>query len=319
VGGLGHATSLPLTWPRLAAVAAFVFWAILTSPLAGADASVYYAAGERLNAGHELYAISPGDRAIPLLPEYGMYPLLSPPLMAVIFRPLALLPIELARGVWVAAQIVVVAVTIAVLARDRGSAVTAILLSLGLGLTVVGNVNTFVLAGAVVAWRYRARPHVGALVALLAAVKLLPIALLSFMIAQRDGRHLTWFAVGGTLAASLSIVGAGWDAHVMYLEVVRTAPPQPGSFADVTGIRWLNTAIFVAGVILAALLPAAASFRTAIVTMVFGAPGMGPAAASQLLAVEAQDGLTIRQRLPVWILAGVAVGPSLLQVALTIL
>jgi hypothetical protein len=59
------------------------------------DAIVYLAGGERLNAGHLLYALSPGDRIVGIKPPFWTVPILSPPFMAVLFRPLALLPPDL--------------------------------------------------------------------------------------------------------------------------------------------------------------------------------------------------------------------------------
>src|SRR5205823_2822366 len=58
------------------------------------DAYTYLAAGQRLNAGHQLYALSPGDNPVQLNPPYWTVPLLSPPFMAVLWRPLALLPMD---------------------------------------------------------------------------------------------------------------------------------------------------------------------------------------------------------------------------------
>ena len=53
------------------------------------DAGNYYAAGERLNVGHSLYAYGPGDRhELELL--FGLpSPYLYPPLIGVLFRPVA--------------------------------------------------------------------------------------------------------------------------------------------------------------------------------------------------------------------------------------
>ena len=65
----------------------------------GGDSWNYLAAGERLNAGHPLYALVPGDRPVPIVPPYWTVPLLSPPLIAVIWRPLALLG-EPAMTLW---------------------------------------------------------------------------------------------------------------------------------------------------------------------------------------------------------------------------
>src|SRR5438105_1609964 len=60
------------------------------------DTGTYLGAGERLNAGHEVYSLKVGDRPIPLL---WKYPLLYPPLIAVLWRPLALLG-DLAKYGW---------------------------------------------------------------------------------------------------------------------------------------------------------------------------------------------------------------------------
>ena len=68
-------------------------------------AYVYLAAGERLNAGHPLYALSPGDRPLGMQPPYWTVPLLSPPPIAVLFRPLAALPNELGGDGWWAIEI----------------------------------------------------------------------------------------------------------------------------------------------------------------------------------------------------------------------
>ena len=50
------------------------------------DAFTYLSAGERLNAGHLLYALSPGDRPVGLHPPFWTVPLVSPPPIAVVFR-----------------------------------------------------------------------------------------------------------------------------------------------------------------------------------------------------------------------------------------
>jgi hypothetical protein len=68
-----------------------------TDPLA--DVRAYYEAGARLNRGEPLYDGSAGAPG-------GLY--LYPPLIAVLFRPLALLPFAVAAGVW---EVVVVAAT----------------------------------------------------------------------------------------------------------------------------------------------------------------------------------------------------------------
>ena len=62
---------------------------VTTDPLA--DARLYYDAGTRLNNGQPLYVPSPD-------PAIGPY--INPPLLAIAFRPLALLPFPAAAAIW---------------------------------------------------------------------------------------------------------------------------------------------------------------------------------------------------------------------------
>ncbi|MGH2513320.1 MAG: hypothetical protein ACRDGQ_11595, partial [Candidatus Limnocylindrales bacterium] len=79
----------------------------------GSDPSNYSAAGLRLNAGHALYGpLLAGDRAVPGYPELYPAPLLSPPLVAVIWRPLALLPGEVAMTAWWAGGLIIVSLIV---------------------------------------------------------------------------------------------------------------------------------------------------------------------------------------------------------------
>src|SRR5688572_26142730 len=64
------------------------------------DAFTYLAAGERLNAGHILYGLSPGDRPIHVEPPYWTVPLVTPPIIGVVWRPPAAFIGEPAIGVW---------------------------------------------------------------------------------------------------------------------------------------------------------------------------------------------------------------------------
>ena len=68
----------------------------------GTDGSNYYAAGERLNAGHQLYQLQAGDRPVANSdqPNPWSAPLLSPPPIAVVWRVLALLPGDLSKYLW---------------------------------------------------------------------------------------------------------------------------------------------------------------------------------------------------------------------------
>jgi len=69
----------------------YLFWLHVTTDPLG-DVRAYYDAGARLNAGLPLY--QPG--ADPDLAQFYRYP----PLLAIVFRPLALLPFDVAAGIW---------------------------------------------------------------------------------------------------------------------------------------------------------------------------------------------------------------------------
>jgi hypothetical protein len=94
------------------------------------DAFTYLAAGERLNAGHMLYALSPGDRPVDLNPPYWTVPLLSPPPIAVLFRAFAALPPDTGAYAWWALQLVALAVSLVMLGR-RKPMLTAVAMLLG--------------------------------------------------------------------------------------------------------------------------------------------------------------------------------------------
>src|SRR2546422_8089527 len=65
-------------------VAVFVIYYGLTRDHFFGDSYTYLAAGERLNASHPLYALSPGDRQVAILPPFWTAPLVSPPFIAVL-------------------------------------------------------------------------------------------------------------------------------------------------------------------------------------------------------------------------------------------
>jgi MFS family permease len=275
-----------LTWQRVLALGAAMFFAILTSRLIGTDAATYYAAGERLNTGHSLYVLSPGDRYVPLNPPYWTAPLLSPPLIAVLFRPLALLPIDLAVRLFVGLEVLGIAAVITSLVQDRRTALIAIAMSVSLGLAMVlGNVNGLLLVGYVVVWRFRDRPWIGAVVAVMGVVKIVPFVLIAFLATRRDRRTWAWFLAGLLGAISVSVLGAGWHAHLDYLGVLATSHAQPLSLPDLLGTPWISPAILLGGTIVAAFLPSAWSFRVGIATIVIGTPAVGVAIASQLFAI----------------------------------
>jgi hypothetical protein len=274
-------------WAQLAAVGAVLFWAaVLGWNLVGHDALTYLAAGERLNAGHPLYALGPGDRVVDTAPPY-FGPLLSPPLIAVLFRPIALVGMT---GMWAWTIGAGLAVTAAAwyVARSVAGLMSVLLLSFGLGIAAIsGNVSSVFLLGYLAIWRWRDQPLIGVLIGVMGAVKLLPFVFVGFLVAGRRWRAIGWCAATVAVALAVSILGAGWDNTIAYLGVARDALPQPISLAYATGLPWLSPAILAAGTLGAVMMPERAAFQVCIVAIVLGAPVLTWREMAALIALTA--------------------------------
>jgi hypothetical protein len=196
----------------------------------------YLAAGERLNDGHALYALSPGDRQVITVPPYWSVPLLAPPPIAVAWRPLAALG---PSSMWLWGLLCLAGVVGACiyLAR-RGADWFVAILATSLSLTALsGNASAVVLPMLLGTWVFRDRPWiVGTLIAGAVAIKLTPIVLLIWLAGTRR-----WRAIGATLVAGLailliSIVGAGPSSYSDWLAGATAAAPSPSAIATALGI-----------------------------------------------------------------------------------
>ena len=234
----------------VAAVAVRAFGFDPTAP--GSDAWNYLAAGERLNAGHPLYALSVGDRNVPLAPPYWSVPLLAPPPIAVLWRPLALLG-EPAMGLWAGAGLVATVTTAAALLAGGGLIAAAIVavMSAALALQALsGNVNGLLFLALVLVWVGRNRaPLVGALLGIAIAVKLTPAILVVWLVTARR-----WRAVGATMVALaligiVSLAGAGLQNHLDWLAAVPRSAPAPMSVAALTGLPSFAVVLLAAALV----------------------------------------------------------------------
>ncbi|MDQ2964859.1 MAG: glycosyltransferase 87 family protein [Chloroflexota bacterium] len=90
-----------------------------------ADVRAYYDAGARLNAGLGLYDQAAGTNDA----EFYRYP----PLLAIMFRPLALLPFEVAAAIWEGVVVGAFALTLRRIGLDRRALVAIGLLGLPIG------------------------------------------------------------------------------------------------------------------------------------------------------------------------------------------
>jgi alpha-1,2-mannosyltransferase len=255
------------------------------------DAFIYQAAGERLNAGHLLYAISPGDRPIGIEPPYWTVPLLSPPPIAVVFRPLAAIPADLGVYLWWAASVSAIAVAIGLMMRRRPVLVSIAVIALSVPLAYeigVGNLNGFVLLGLILTWRATAMGDErtsGMLSGVLAAFKLTPVLLGWWLLTSGRWRAVGWALAAGLVVLAVSIVGAGLDAHLAYLGVVRDTSAAGARPLSLTGMaafvgmapgvaNLLPTVALGVGVVTVALLRKRPDlgFIVTILTMIFGSP-----------------------------------------------
>jgi alpha-1,2-mannosyltransferase len=205
------------------------------------DAFTYLAAGERLNAGHALYALVPGDRPVDLNPPFWTVPLLSPPPIAVVFRPLALLGDAGAYVWWLLCLAVIGATGIALLRRQP---VIIGLATLVLSIPVVyeigvGNLNGVVVGGLVLGWVLLVRGRddlAGVVLALVTALKLTPAIFLWWLVVRGRWRAARWFLAAGIAALAVSVLGAGIGAHLEYLSIIRNTATVGTSNLSIAGL-----------------------------------------------------------------------------------
>ncbi len=276
------------------ALAAVMIWVLVTGLFAqvGYDAITYLAAGERLNAGHLLYALQAGDRYVAANPPYWTAPLLYPPLIGVLWRPLAALPAMSGIVIFLVADAIAMLWAVFYVLRGLRPAAIAIVAacSIGIGLQLtIGNIAGFFVAGMVICWVYRDRPWIGALVGLMVILKITPAVFVFWLIGQRNWRALAWCAGAVVVGLVVGIAGAGIDAHLAYLDVLRSAVPQPWSLSGMTHIGAATTIAEVVGCIAILLTRknAALSYRVAVLTMVLGSPAIGFQTPALLIALVA--------------------------------
>jgi hypothetical protein len=264
----------PLRWVVALAAAGVMLWTISGLLPYGAawDAPTYLAAGERLNAGHELYALGPGDRPVAEAEKFHS-PLLSPPLVAVVWRPLALLG-EISMVYWWLACLAAIAVVFSVVI-GRGTVVGVVgLLVLATPLAwemLAANMNGLILLGLASAWLLHERGHdraAGVVIGVMTVAKLWPgLVLFALPIRAFPGA-----IVGAGAAAIVSVLGAGVSNHLAYLSVGSDVSPSPLSLPGITGIPWpVLAAAGLVGVLALRKRPRQA-WVVAIVTMVLASP-----------------------------------------------
>jgi hypothetical protein len=262
------------------------------------DVINYLAAGQRLNAGHTLYALSPGDLPVPVDPGRYSVPLLSPPLVAVLWRPLAIVGPIAAASWWVLMAGSLVG-SIVAFARRRLALTGVFVVALTLPLAyefLEGNVNSFLIAACLGVWLLLGRGRdawAGSLVALITGLKLLPIVVAWWLVTQARWTALRAFLIASAGLAIIVLVGAGPSAILDFL-ALRPGPTLlslAGIGEHVLGLApgpaLMLPYLFLAAGLVAMLLARARpglTFSLAIVLMVWGTPAVNTHTLGLLLA-----------------------------------
>ena len=243
------------------------------------DAWNYLAAGERLNAGHPLYALSPGDRPVVLMPPYWSVPLLSPPPIAVVWRPLAALG-EASLTIWNVANVLAIAGSVVWLCRslDVVPLLAVALTSPALGMLAwSGNVNGFVLAGMLVLHARRDVPIVaGTVLALLVGLKITPIFLVVWLIGTRRWAAARWMLAVLVLVVAATVAAAGPASLAEWLAATASSAPSPLSLAHLFGMSPLVVALGLGAFVAAVALrwPERGAFAVAAVASALASPAL---------------------------------------------
>lgn len=211
--GIGVVSVIGLTY-------GIAFW--FTSGAFPGDTLTYYLAGLRLDSGHSLYDLRADDVWLYGRPEYPLY---GPPLVAVVWRPLAAIPGAWGMILWLVLMAFATLWSVFyILLGTRGWAgLLVIPLIPALTLLVgVGNIDAVVLAGSIVVWiltasgRWRAA---GILVGVLASLKLTPAILLIWLVATRRWEAVRWAVTTGIVLAIIVILGTEPGIWLRYLRV----------------------------------------------------------------------------------------------------
>jgi Glycosyltransferase family 87 len=191
------------------------------------DIHAYYDAGARLNAGQPLYVQS----ATTDDPSFYRYP----PLLAVIFRPLATLPFEQAAMIWEGILLAAFVLTILRLGVRRrwtwlmlGWLAAPIAWSLAIGQAQV-LVTLFLTIGS--PWA----------VALATNLKLLPVLVAIYWLGRRDGHALAWLAAWlvGLAALSFLLEPAGSIAFLTFTDLGQVGEVRNLSPYAISPILWV--------------------------------------------------------------------------------
>jgi hypothetical protein len=270
------------------------FFAAFNSPISlqrpFTDALTYLAAGDRLNLGHDLYRLRPGDMPVDLYPALFPVPMVGPPLMGVIFRPLAAIDIGLL--IWVAACWTALVGAVAYLVDRVGLLAIVVCMAMCLPIgeqLAAANVASFFPALLIVSWNARASHVPGIAIGLMAGAKLAPIALAGWLLGSRNWPALVALAITLSTVAIACLVLAGPANVLDYQRVMATVDVSARSVSGVLGVSWASYAVLIGGTAISvgtARWPVV-SFIAGIFAMTLGTPALYVSGMVALLGVLA--------------------------------
>ncbi len=184
-------------------------WHISTDPLV--DARAYWEAGRRLNEGRPLYDPTASEAT-------GLY--VYPPLLAILFRPLALLPFAVAGALWEALMVLAVVLTIRRVQVRPPTLLAIGLLGVPLGWSLaIGQVEPLLTLFLAIATPWS--------VALAGQLKIVPWLAAVYWLGRRDGRALRSFA--------------GWVVILLIVQLVLA----PAAMISYLRLDWIRPALNV--------------------------------------------------------------------------
>ena len=227
-----------------------------TDPLA--DVHAYYDAGARLNAGLPLYdqPATTNDN------EFYRYP----PLLAIVFRPLALLPFEIAAAVWEAFLVVCLALTLARLGLNRRTLLVMGMLALPtLWSLAVGQAQVVVtlLMALGAPWT----------LALAAHLKVFPALAAIWWLGRRDTRSFMWFVAWVAVIGVVQLVlePAGTLAFPSTLGLEQVGNVENRSLYAYSPVAWA-VAVVAGAVVAWRLAPTRYGWAAAVALSVLATP-----------------------------------------------
>jgi hypothetical protein len=194
------------------------------------DVHAYYDAATRLNAGSPLYDLSTDVNAS----EFYRYP----PLLAIVFRPLALLPFEVAAGLWELAMVAMFIHTLRILGLRRP-------VLMALGILSFPIVWSLLLGQAQVAVTWMLAVAAPWSVALAGQLKVFPALAAMYWVGRRDWSSLRRFVVVsiGLVIAQVVLEPRGSLAYLGVLNLGQVGQIDNLSPYGISPLLWAGLAI----------------------------------------------------------------------------